>query len=73
MGFNDSVRPPECTERHLRFLDRVRHSVRYPDIMYHRGPKLLRVKFGMDRVLSLFIYKYWIATYVERHRGKIQS
>lgn len=70
MGYNDSVRPPECTERHLRFLDGLRQRTEVD--MNKSAPRLAKA-FGLDGTLSLFILKYWIATYAERHRGKIQT
>ncbi len=70
MGYNDSAKPPECTEAHLRFLDRLRKGGTVN--MLVAGPHLAKA-FGLERALSLFILKYWIATYSERHHGKIES
>ena len=70
MGYNDSVRPAGCTDEHLRFLDQLREGGSIN--MLAAAPRLAS-EFGLDRALSLFILKYWIATYSERHRGTLYS
>jgi len=60
-------KPKYITEKHLRFLDRLRESG--VTNMYGASPYLEKA-FSIKREIALEILGYWMKTFKERHTAK---
>jgi len=61
------VRPPECTDEHLEYLDELRES---GITNMYGAPAYLKKEFPLSRNAAFSITSYWMKTFSKRHQIK---